>query len=110
MLQHWVRDRSRGARMPIETAIQKLSGDPAALYGFNDRGVLAAGKRADVNIIDLDKIALQLPRVVRDLPTGAPRLLQEVNGIDVTMLAGVPTFRNGVATGAHPGRLLRRTN
>ncbi len=108
MLQHWVRDRARGPRMPIETAIKKLSGDPAALYGFNDRGTLAAGKRADLNIIDLTNLELQLPRVVRDLPTGAPRLLQEVNGIDVTMLAGVPTFKSGVATGAHPGRLLRR--
>ena len=109
MLQHWVRDRSRGPRIPLELAIRKLSNDPARLYGFADRGMLEPGKRADLNIIDLDNLKLHLPRVVKDLPTGAPRLLQAVTGFNLTMVAGETTFRNGAATEALPGCLVRRS-
>jgi len=107
MLQHWVRDRTRGPRLTVEEAVRKLSLDPAALYGMNDRGVLAAGKRADINIIDLQRMKLHPPRVARDLPTGAPRLLQDADGYVATFVAGQQTFRNGLDTGARPGRLVR---
>jgi len=107
MLQHWVRDRTRGPRLGLEEAIRKLTLDPAALYGLNDRGVLAAGKRADLNILDLQRMKLHPPRVARDLPTGAPRLLQDADGYVATFLAGQQTFRNGADTGARPGRLVR---
>jgi len=80
MLQHRVRDRVRGERIPVETAVRMLTRDPAELYGFRDRGVVAKGLRADLNVIDLDRIALETPRVVHDLPTGAPRLLQGARG------------------------------
>lgn len=107
MLQHWVRDRTRGPRLSVQEAVRKITGDPAALYSLNDRGVVAKGRRGDLNIIDMDRIKLHAPRVARDLPTGAPRLLQDADGYIATIVAGVPTFRNGVDTGARPGRLLR---
>ena len=108
MLQHWVRDRTRGPRLSVESAVQKLTGAPAALYGFHDRGAIAVGKRADLNIIDLARLKLHAPHVARDLPSGSPRLLQSVDGYSATIVAGEVTFRNGVNTGARPGRLLRR--
>jgi N-acyl-D-aspartate/D-glutamate deacylase len=107
MLQHWVRDRTRGQRWSIEAAVRKISGDPAALYGLNDRGVIAEGKRADFNIIDMNKLQLRAPRVVRDLPSGSPRLLQHADGYVATLVGGVVTFKNGVDTGARPGSLVR---
>jgi N-acyl-D-aspartate/D-glutamate deacylase len=107
MLQHWVRDRTRGQRMSLEEAVRKISGDPAALYGLDDRGVVAAGKRADFNIIDMAKLQLHAPRVVRDLPSGSPRLLQHADGYVATLVGGIKTFANGVDTGARPGGLVR---
>ena len=80
---------------------------PADLYGFDDRGVLEPGRRADANVIDLEAMRLHVPRVVNDLPTGAPRLLQSAEGYRVTMVAGEVTSRDGVDTGARPGGLLR---
>lgn len=76
MLAHWVRDRKRGARIPLEVAVRQLTLDPAALYGFTDRGVLRPGMKGDVNVIDLDRVALRPPEMAYDLPAGAPRLLQ----------------------------------
>jgi N-acyl-D-aspartate/D-glutamate deacylase len=107
MLQHWVRDRTRGQRWSLEEAVRKISGDPAALYGLTDRGVIAEGKRADFNIIDMNKLQLRAPRVVRDLPSGSPRLLQHADGYVATLVGGVVTFKNGVDTGARPGKLVR---
>ena len=107
MLQHWVRDRSRGDRFSIEQAIHMLTQQPADLYGFADRGVLEAGRRADVNVIDLDRMRMHMPRVENDLPTGAPRLLQSADGYVATLVAGQVTFRNGIDTGARPGGLVR---
>ena len=108
MLQHFVRDRQRGPKLPIAEAVKMLTSEPAELYGFADRGVLATGKRADINVIDLDGMSLHLPEVVGDLPTGACRLLQSADGYDATICAGEVTFRNGQPTGARPGALLRR--
>jgi N-acyl-D-aspartate/D-glutamate deacylase len=107
MLQHWVRDRTRGAKIPVQTAVRMLTRDPARLYGMDDRGVVAPGLRADLNVIDLERIALGSPRVVHDLPSGAPRLLQSAIGYVATLVGGQVTSRNGVDTGARPGGLFR---
>ena len=107
MLEHWVRDRVRGERIPVETAVRMLSRDPATLYGMSDRGVVAEGLRADLNVIDAAHIALEGPRVVHDLPSGAPRLLQGARGYVATIVGGQVTSRDGVDTGARPGGLFR---
>ena len=106
MLQHWVRDRE-GQRMPLERAIKRQCRDPARLYGFGDRGVLAPGLLADLNVIDLDALQLNLPTVAFDLPAGGRRLLQTASGYDCTIKSGRVTFRGGVATGEYPGRVIR---
>jgi N-acyl-D-aspartate/D-glutamate deacylase len=107
MLQHWVRDRKRGAKLPVETAVRMLTQDPAELYGMKDRGVVAKGLRADLNVIDLDRLELASPRVEHDLPSGSPRLLQSAQGYVATLVGGQVTSRNGVDTGARPGGLFR---
>ncbi len=109
MLQHWVRDRTRGERLSVEEAVHMLSQEPADLYGFSDRGVIEPGRRADLNIIDLDRLRLHMPRIENDLPTGAPRLLQSADGYKATLVGGHVTFREGQDTGARPGGLFRRT-
>ena len=78
-LTHWVRDRTRGDRVPLELAVHKLTGAPAGMYGFTDRGVLAAGKKADVNVLDFDNLTIAAPSIRADLPTGARRILQPVD-------------------------------
>jgi len=107
MLTHWARDRSRGERIPVETVVQKMTSDTASLYGLGDRGVLAPGKRADVNVIDHEQLTLHRPEMVYDLPGGARRLLQRADGYDATIVAGEVVMRDGADTGARPGRLLR---
>jgi N-acyl-D-aspartate/D-glutamate deacylase len=77
LLTHWVRDRSRGARLPIETVVQKQTSGTAAAVGLTDRGTLEPGKKADVNVIDLEHLALAPPRSVADLPAGGRRILQD---------------------------------
>ena len=106
LLTHWVRDRDRG-RVPLPRAIQAMTRDTAALVGLEDRGVLAPGYRADINVIDLDNLRLHAPEVVFDLPAGGRRLMQRADGYRVTMLAGAVVSRDGNATGALPGRLVR---
>ena len=107
MLEHWVRDRRRGPKLSVADAVKMLTSEPAELYGFDDRGVLDTGKRADINVIDLEGLRLDLPEMVGDLPTGARRLLQTASGYDATICAGEVTFRNGQTTGARPGTLIR---
>ena len=108
MLQHWVRDRERGQKLPLERAVHMLTNMPADLYGLSDRGVIEVGKKADINVISLDTLELNMPYVARDLPTGAPRLLQGAEGYVMTMVNGEITHRNGQDTGARPGGLVRR--
>ena len=108
MLQHWVRDRCRGDRFSVEEAVRMLTKEPADLYGFSDRGVVVPGRRADLNVIDLERLRMHMPRVENDLPTGAPRLLQGADGYAATVVAGEVTFRDGKDTGARPGGLIRR--
>ena len=107
VLQHWVRDRSRGAKIPLEEAVKMMSKEAADLYGLGDRGTVEVGKRGDLNVIDLDAVELQLPEVIDDLPTGASRIVQRALGFDATICAGEVTFRNGEPTGARPGKLVR---
>ena len=106
-LTHWVRDRTKGERVPLELAVHKLTGAPAAMYGFDDRGVLEAGRKADVNVIDLDNLSIQAPYTRADLPTGASRILQPSTGYLATIANGEVVRRDDVDTGARPGHLLR---
>ncbi|WP_436776967.1 N-acyl-D-amino-acid deacylase family protein [Yinghuangia sp. YIM S09857] len=107
LLTHWARDRDRGEKLPLEFVIKKQTADTAALYGLGDRGVIEPGKRADLNVIDLDNLTLHRPRMVHDLPAGGGRMLQAATGYTATIVAGQVTRRNGEDTGARPGRLIR---
>ena len=107
MLQHWVRDRKRGGRISLERAVQRQCRDTARLYGLEDRGVIAPGYLADLNVIDLDKLKLGKPWLAFDLPAGGKRLLQKAEGYVCTIKNGAVTFRNGEWTGATPGGLIR---
>jgi len=107
MLTHWVRDRTRGERIPVEFAIQRMTSDTAKLYGLGDRGLLAPGLRADVNIIDLDALRLEAPEMIYDLPAGGKRFMQRARGYRATIVAGVPTLEHDELTGELPGRLVR---
>ncbi|HWD24811.1 MAG TPA: amidohydrolase family protein, partial [Acidimicrobiales bacterium] len=106
-LTHWVRDRTKGARVPIELAVHKLTGASAGMYGFDDRGVIAEGKKADLNVIDFDNLTIQAPRVRADLPTGASRILQPSTGYLATMVNGQVVRRHDADTGERTGHLLR---
>ena len=107
LLTHWVRDRTRGERISLEEAIQMQTSRPAVAYGFADRGTIEVGKRADLNLIDVENLRLHAPEMVFDLPAGGRRLIQRADGYVATFVAGEPTFANGEPTGARPGRLVR---
>lgn len=107
MLQHWVRDRKRGQKISLETAIKRQCRDTARLYGLDDRGILAPGYLADINVIDIERIKLGKPWLAFDLPAGGKRLLQRAEGYDYTIKGGVVTFKNGQWTGETPGGLIR---
>jgi len=106
MLQHWVRDRD-GARITLENAVKRQSRDTALLYGLSDRGLIAPGYLADINVIDFDKVKLGKPWLAFDLPAGGKRLLQKADGYAATIKSGQITFRDGVYLGVHPGQLIR---
>lgn len=106
-LAYWTRDAAPSQRLAIEWAVAQLSRKPALTVGMDDRGLLARGKKADLNVIDLDNLKLGLPAAVYDLPAGGRRLHQPVTGYDATINRGQITYREGVATGALPGRLVR---
>jgi N-acyl-D-amino-acid deacylase len=107
MLQHWGRDRSRGPRLPLELLVKRQTSETADFFGFADRGRLAPGLRADVNLIDFDRLRLFPPEIVNDLPSGGRRLVQRAEGYAATLVAGTPVFEQGQHTGALPGRLVR---
>jgi N-acyl-D-aspartate/D-glutamate deacylase len=107
LLTHWARDRRRGARLPLEWVVHRQTRHTAALWGLDDRGVLAPGMRADVNVIDLDRLAIAPPEMVHDLPAEGRRLVQRARGYRMTVKSGVPIFEDGEPTGALPGRLVR---
>jgi N-acyl-D-amino-acid deacylase len=106
MLTHWVRDRAEG-RLALEWAVKKMTHDTAQLYGLGDRGVLAPGMVGDANVIDHDRLALERPEMVHDLPGGARRFVQRSRGYVATVKAGAVTLRDGDDQGVRPGALLR---
>ena len=107
LLSHWARDRKRGERLPIEFLVKKHTLDSAVGYGLTDRGVLAPGYRADINVIDFARLGLGEAEVVYDLPSGGKRLLQRARGYLHTFVAGAEVVSNDEHTGAMPGRLIR---
>ena len=107
LLKHWARDRKRGPGLPLEALVKKQTLDTASVYGLSDRGVIAVGMRADINIIDFEKLDLLAPQVVYDLPTGGRRLIQRAHGYRHTFVSGVETVLNDELTGALPGKLVR---
>jgi len=107
LLTHWARDRHRGDKLPLEFVVRKQSHDTAQLFGLTDRGVIEVGKKADVNVIDMNALTLHPARMAYDLPAGGQRLVQGASGYTATIVNGVVTRRNGVDTGARPGRLVR---
>ncbi|MFO1320792.1 MAG: amidohydrolase family protein [Burkholderiales bacterium] len=107
LLTHWARDRKRGPGLPLERLVKKQTRDTAASYGLTDRGVLAPGLRADINVIDFDRLSLLRPRIEYDLPAGGKRFTQRAQGYRHTFVAGIETVRDDQATGALPGRLIR---
>ena len=106
MLTHWARDRKYD-RLPLELVVRKTSLDTARLYGLGDRGVVKPGFKADLNVLDFDALALELPRVAYDLPGGARRLVQSATGYVATVVGGEVTLSAGQDTGARPGSLVR---
>jgi N-acyl-D-aspartate/D-glutamate deacylase len=107
MLTHWARDRVRGERLPLEYLVQRQCRDTARQVGLEDRGTLETGMVADVNVIDFDRLKLHPPEMVHDLPAGGRRLVQRADGYIATIKSGEVIFREGEATGLHPGQLLR---
>ncbi|MBT5495627.1 MAG: amidohydrolase family protein [Alphaproteobacteria bacterium] len=107
LLTHWARDRSRGPGLPLETVVKAQTAETADFYGFKDRGRLAPGLRADVNVIDHAGLRIHPPHLVNDLPAGGKRLVQGVDGYAATMVAGETVFERGEHTGALPGKLVR---
>jgi N-acyl-D-amino-acid deacylase len=107
MLAHWGRDRHRGPRLPLELLVKRQTSETADFFGFTDRGRLAPGLRADVNLIDFDRLRLHKPELVHDMPADGRRFVQRVEGYEATLVAGMPIFERGEHTGALPGRLVR---
>ncbi len=104
---HWTRDRTRGPKLSLEHMVKGQCRDTAETVGLYDRGVIRAGYRADLNVIDYDRLTLKAPSVAYDLPTGGRRLIQRAEGYTATIVAGQVTYRDGTPTDALPGRLLR---
>jgi N-acyl-D-aspartate/D-glutamate deacylase len=106
VLQHWTRERL-GERLSVAAAVKSLAADTANAVGLNDRGVLAEGRKADVNVIDYDRLRLAAPHILYDLPAGGRRITQGAQGYDAMIVSGAVVSRGGERTGALPGRLVR---
>jgi len=107
LLTYWARDREKGERFPIEWIVERQTKRTAELYGMRDRGVLAPGMKADINVIDFDALHIHGPKMVWDLPADGKRLIQEIDGYRYTIKSGEVTYDGGKPTGALPGKLLR---
>jgi len=107
MLSFWTRDRTRGEKLSIEHVVKRQTAETAAFYGLYDRGQIASGKRADINIIDYDNLGFDTPRMAWDLPSDAPRFVQKAHGYKQTICRGVVTVEDDEFTGEYPGRLIR---
>jgi N-acyl-D-amino-acid deacylase len=106
LLGYWVRER-RGERIAFGEAVRLLTSGPARLYGLHDRDVVAPGRKADLNVIDPDRVGLHWPEVAHDLPAGAKRVIQRADGYTATVVSGQVVQRDGEDTGARPGGLVR---
>jgi len=104
LLTKWVNEEHL---FSVERGIRMLTSDPAQFYSLNDRGLLSAGKKADINIIDIENLKLKTPHIVHDLPGGGSRFLQDAEGIVATFVSGQPIYEQGEATGSLPGKLIR---
>ena len=107
MLTHWGRDRARGPKLPIELLVKRQTSETADFFGLSDRGRLQPGLRADVNVIDFDRLQTCKPELVHDMPANGRRFVARVEGYESTLVAGTPIFERGQHTGALPGRLVR---
>jgi len=107
LLTYWVRDRTRGERIPLELAVKRQTHDTAQLYGLEDRGVLAPGKKADLNLIDFDHLRPHMPEMVFDFPAKGRRFIQRVDGYKYTIVSGEVILEDGQPTGALPGNVIR---
>ena len=107
MLTHWARDRKRGERLPLEFVVKKMTSDTANLYGLHDRGVIRIGMKADLNLIDLENLKVDLPELAYDLPANGRRLIQKSKGYVATIVSGTVVMQNGEDTGNRPGSLIR---
>lgn len=107
MISHWTKNRSRGPKLGLERVIQMMTSDTAKHVGFDDRGVIAVGKKADVNVINYDELEVQMPYMVEDLPAGGHRLLQNAKGYRATIVSGELIIENDTLLDARPGRLVR---
>jgi N-acyl-D-aspartate/D-glutamate deacylase len=105
-LSHWARDRSHG-RLPVGRVVERLTSSTARAVGLRDRGVVARGMKADLNVIDFDRLSCEAPVMGYDLPAGGKRLLQGARGYRATIVSGAITYQDGEATSALPGRLVR---
>ncbi len=107
MLTHWARDRTRGEKFDLPWLVKRQTRDTAVAMGLLDRGLIAPGYKADLNVIDFDKLRLHPPHMIFDLPANTRRLMQEADGYDATIVSGEVIRRGGEATGALPGKLVR---
>jgi N-acyl-D-aspartate/D-glutamate deacylase len=107
LLSHWTRDRTRGEKLPVPEVIKALTSTTASMVGLHDRGLLAPGYKADINVIDHAGLKLHSPQIAFDLPAGGRRLTQKAEGFVATIVNGQIVYRDGVATGALPGQLIR---
>lgn len=107
MLTHWGRDRTRGPKLPLEMLVKRQTSETANFFGLTDRGRLAPGLRADLNVIDFDGMRMQMPELIHDMPANGRRFVQRVTGYEATVVAGQPIFERGEHTGALPGKLVR---
>jgi N-acyl-D-aspartate/D-glutamate deacylase len=107
MVSHWTRDRTRGDKLSLPYVVKRQTSETAEFYGLHDRGVLAPGYRADINVIDYEGLRLQAPMMATDLPAGGRRLIQRADGYRMTFCAGRLIMQDGKATGALPGQLVR---
>jgi N-acyl-D-aspartate/D-glutamate deacylase len=107
MLSYWARDRQRGPQLGLERAVQMQTSETARLYGLADRGEITVGRKADLNLIDMDRLGLRAPEMVFDLPCDGKRLIQRADGYVATVVSGEVISEDGEPTGAMPGRVLR---
>ena len=107
LLTHWARDRERGPKLDVEKLVESQTQRTARFYGMEDRGVLAPGMKADVNVIDFDALHIHAPEMIYDLPASGKRLVQKIDGYRWTIQSGEVTYEDGEPTGALPGKLVR---